>query len=58
MVVLGELCVFDALDAFAEGFDEGRGGGFGAVGVVGCLEAVEDEHYGCHVLVKRSVVCS
>ncbi len=50
MVGFGEERVFDAGDALTEGFDEGGGGGGGAVGVVGGVEAVEDEHGGDHVL--------
>ena len=50
MVRACELGIFFAGDALAEGFDEGGGGGFAAVGVVGCEEAVEDEHGGDHVL--------
>lgn len=50
VVVLCELGIFDALDAFAEVFEEFGGGGFGAVGVVLSGQAVEDQH-GCdHVL--------
>ena len=45
-----ELGVFFAGDALAEGFDERGGGGFAAVGVVGCMQTVEDEHGGDHVL--------
>ena len=50
VVVLCELGVFDALDAFAEIFEEFGGGGFGAVGVVLGSQTVEDEHGGDHVL--------
>ena len=50
VVVLRELRVLDALDACAEGLHKGGGSGLGAVGVVGCVEAVEDEHGGDHVL--------
>jgi hypothetical protein len=50
MVVLGVLGVLDALDLLAEALDELRGGGLAAVGVVGGLEAAEDEHDGAHVL--------
>lgn len=56
VVVLGELGVFNALDAFAEVFEEFGGGGFGAVGVVLSGQAVEDEH-GCdHVLGYVSIL--
>ena len=47
----GEKGVFDAGDAPAEGFDEGGGGGFGAIEVVSGDKAVVDEHGGYHVLV-------
>jgi hypothetical protein len=50
MVVLGELWVLDTLYACAERLDKRRGGGLATVGVVGSLEAVEDEHDGGHVL--------
>lgn len=50
MVIPGELGILDAGDALAEGFDELRGCGLGFVGVVGGLQAVEDEHGGDHVL--------
>lgn len=50
MVILCELWILDAFDAGAEGLHERGGGGLGAVGVVGRVEAVEDEHGGDHVL--------
>lgn len=50
VVVLGVLGVLDALDLLAEGLDELRGGSLAAIGVVGGLEAAEDEHDGAHVL--------
>lgn len=54
VVVPGELGVFDALDAFTEVFEEFRGRGFGAVGIVLGCQSVEDEH-GCdHVLCRVS----
>ena len=50
MIGAGELWVFDAGDVCPEMLDEGRGGGLGAVGVVGGVKAVEDEHGRYHVL--------
>ena len=50
MVRACEFRIFFTGDALAEGFDERGGGGFAAVGVVGCVQAVEDEHGGDHVL--------
>lgn len=50
MVVLGELRVFDTADALSEGLNECGCGGLALIGVVGCLEAVEHEHGGDHVL--------
>ena len=56
MIVFCERWVFDTGDARAEGFDEFGGGGFRAVGVVGCVETVEDEHHGNHVLRSVSLI--
>lgn len=50
MIGFREVRVFDAGDVAPEVLDERAGGGFGAVGVVGGVEAVEDEHGGDHVL--------
>lgn len=50
MVGFGEVGVFDAGDVSPEVLDERAGGGFGAVGVISGVEAVEDEHGGDHVL--------
>ena len=50
MVRFGEGFILNAARAGAYPFDEGGGGCFGAVGVVGGVEAVEDEHGGDHVL--------
>lgn len=50
MVVLRVLGVLDTLDLLAKGLNELGGGGLAAVGVVGGLEAAEDEHDGAHVL--------
>ena len=55
VVCFGKLGVFDAFYAFAEGFDERGGGSFGAVGVVGCFEAVKDKHGRDHVLESRLI---
>lgn len=50
VVVLGVLGILDALDLLAQRLDQLRGGGLTTVGVVGGLEATEDEHDGAHVL--------
>ena len=44
------LWVLDAGGVAADGLNEWRGGGLAAVGVVGCVETVEDEHGRDHVL--------
>ena len=50
MVGAREGGVFDAGDVAPQALDEGAGGSVRAVGVVGRVEAVEDEHGGDHVL--------
>lgn len=50
MVVLRKLRVLDTLDACTEGFHERGGRSFGAIGIVGCVEPIEDEHDGDHIL--------
>lgn len=50
MIGFCELLVLDTVDVPAKGLDKWGRGGFGAVGVVGGVEAVEDEHGGDHVL--------
>ena len=50
MVGFGEFGVFDAGDVAPQVLDERACGCFRAVGVVGRVETVEDEHGGYHVL--------
>ena len=50
MVGFCEIGIFDAGDVSPEVLDERARGGFGAVGVIGGVEAIEDEHGGDHVL--------
>lgn len=51
LVVVGSvLGVLDALHLLAQGLNQLRGGSLATIGVVGSLEAAEDEHDGAHVL--------
>ena len=50
MVGSGELRILDARDVPPQLLDERAGGGLRAIRVVCCVEAIEDEHDGYHVL--------